>query len=95
MEHRAISREVVQDEPDEGLPQKAPRLTREDIGSQTWKRLRAILLERQERLRAKNDSVDLDPIGTALIRGELRNLKNLLALEKNPAPAVVANEGDD
>lgn len=93
MQHPAISRDVVQDEPDDGQPQTAPRLTREDIGTKTWKRLRAILLEKQERLRAKNDA-DHDPIRTAHIRGKLAAVKDLLALEKNPAPAVVANEED-
>lgn len=44
------------------------------------------------RLRERNDSVELDPTQTSVVRGEIRALKRLIALPKtqaeqaNPAP---------
>lgn len=76
----------------QGLDESADLvLTKADLSSPTWIKLAKHMEACQQRLRAKNDSANLDALATALIRGELRGLKNLLALGQ-PNPAMVANE---
>lgn len=65
-------------------------LTATDINSSVWNKLKTHMEAKLLALRIKNDS-DMDPIKTAAIRGEIRNLKNLLALGI-PAPELVADE---
>lgn len=67
------------------------RLDSVDISSRTWSKLKKHLRARQELLRARNDDPNLDPTKTALLRGELRAIRNLLALE-SPDPTMVADE---
>ena len=66
-------------------------LTPGDLHSATWKKLARHLQERQQVLRARNDNPKLDPLATAALRGELRVIRNLLALG-NQTRRVVADE---
>lgn len=61
-----------------------------EVDSSTWKAIEAWAAARLERARLKNDG-DLDPTATAKTRGEIRALKDLLALAK-PAPAPGTDE---
>ncbi len=65
-------------------------LTAHDIQSTVWAKLRKHMEARIIALRAKNDG-DLEPMETAKVRGELKCLKNLLALGK-PDQAMGAND---
>lgn len=69
----------------------APVLSREDLNSQAWRKLKAHLEDTLRSLRQKNDS-DQTPEATARIRGEIRCIKNLLALDEIPAPAQEAEQ---
>jgi hypothetical protein len=60
-------------------------------GSATWKAIELYVDERITNLRLSNDSEGLNEIATALIRGQIKALKALLALTK--APAIDADEG--
>ena len=53
-----------------------------DFGSGVWKDLVAILMERLESLRIRNDNLVLDAVQTALLRGEIAGIKYVLGLEK-------------
>ena len=64
-------------------------LTHEERHSALWLKLKEHMTERIDTLRRKNDG-DFDATTTASIRGGIRELKNLVALETDP-PAV----GDD
>jgi hypothetical protein len=67
------------------------RLDLNDRHSPTWAKLRRHLEARiTEKLRRQNDN-DMDPMKTAKLRGQIRSLKNLLALG-SPDPAMVADE---
>ena len=55
-----------------------------DPHSDTWKAIKARADERLNTLRLQNDAFGLDPNGTAVIRGRIAELKELLALEKAP-----------
>lgn len=55
-----------------------------DLRSETWTRLRVILLERIEQHRTELEAESPDE-RTATLRGRLRALRDLLALEKAPA----------
>lgn len=61
-----------------------------EFESATWKSIEAWATARLDRARLKNDG-DMDPIATAKTRGEIRTLKDLLALAK-PAPAPGTDE---
>ena len=67
--------------------------TDDDRQSPTWKRLRAHIETQIAALREKNDSESLTPEKTAALRGEIKALKKLLALE-NPAPAIVVPDSN-
>ena len=66
----------------------------EDFRTQTWKRLSQHLEERIEDLRKLNDSPSYGVEQTALIRGGIRELKQILALaeEASASPAVDPEE---
>lgn len=67
-------------------------LTKEDVDSPTWKRIRARLERRLEELRAKNDrpaSVE----ETAATRGKIAEIKFLLTMD-SPSPAIVTDEDE-
>ena len=60
-------------------------------GSATWKAIESYADEQITNLRLRNDSEGHNEIATALIRGQIKALKALLALTK--APAIDADEG--
>lgn len=66
-------------------------LTSHDRQSPVWTKLRKHMEAKLQALRIKNDT-DLDPVATAKVRGEIRNLKNLLALGDTPDPVTVADD---
>ena len=72
-------------------PDNVFTLTPGDLISPTWARLRKHMEARLQSLRVKNDN-DLDPIATAKLRGEVRALKNLLALSESQPRQMVADE---
>ena len=55
-------------------------LKREDFQSRTWKRLTTVLQSELQRLRELNDQASLGPDKTALIRGQIKVVKELLDL---------------
>lgn len=67
------------------------RLLPGDIISPTWQRLKGYLENELETARVKNDDQKLDEIQTAITRGRIQTLKNLLALEN--APPVIPTDG--
>lgn len=72
-------------------PDNVFTLTPGDLISPTWARLRKHMEARLQSLRAKNDN-DLDPIATAKLRGEVKALKNLLALSTTDQAMVADDE---
>ena len=69
-------------------------LRREDFLSPAWKRLTQTLENRLKELRELNDSPSFGPEKTALIRGQISELKRILSLA-DPAslsPAVSPEE---
>ena len=64
-----------------------------EIGSPTWKAIQAFAQKRLSELRAENDRTSLDATQTAVIRGRIASLKDLLALPEKAAPEVRAGEG--
>ena len=65
-----------------------------DPYSPTWRFVRAHLLDRLQKLRESNDSPRNDPDKTALIRGRIREIKDLLEIEK-PKPMQRQDDDDD
>lgn len=65
------------------------RLTDADKNTPLWLALRAHLERRRDSLRAKNDT-NLSPEETAKVRGQIAEIKALLALE-NPRPEIPAD----
>ncbi len=65
-------------------------LTKDDITSPTWLRLRAHYEAELAKLRVKNDA-EHDPDQTARLRGRIAEIKNLLTLDQ-PDPAIVVND---
>lgn len=61
-----------------------------ELGSATWKAIEAYADEQITNLRLRNDSEGNTETGTAVIRGQIKALKALLALGK--APAIDADE---
>ena len=68
------------------------RLDRNDVASLTWAKLSRHIESKIARLRVRNDN-NLSPDDTAMVRGEIKGLKNLLALAQ-PDPAVVAVDAE-
>lgn len=64
-------------------------LSQADRQSPAWRRLTRHMEARIQQLRVKNDA-SLDPMETAAVRGQIKELKYLLAWGTNPA--TVANE---
>jgi hypothetical protein len=56
-----------------------------DVNSRTWKELAAYLSQRLASCREKNDNGKLDPLATAMLRGEIAAVKDLLALPSRVA----------
>lgn len=59
-----------------------------DFSTPTWHQLRRWAEAELERARRRNDSADLDAIATARLRGEIAQLKRLLALPQEAARSV-------
>lgn len=67
-----------------------------DFQTDAWARLRQHLEAELAKLRAANDNEQLDAVQTALLRGEIRRVKNLLALDKRPGkPIPITLLGDE
>lgn len=65
-----------------------------DVNSGTWKAVHGYLTERLARLRELNDR-HLPESETALLRGQIKEVKNLLRLPDDPEdPANVIPPGD-
>lgn len=62
-------------------------LTHGEKHSPLWRRLLEQLQRDLAQLRERNDSVLLDPVATAELRGRIAQLKELIALE-DPTPGV-------
>lgn len=58
-------------------------LTEGDKLSGVWKKLHAHLEERLDHLRGKNDA-SLDPVQTAMLRGQIAEIKRCLNLDNSP-----------
>lgn len=61
-----------------------PRLTVTERNTPLWMKLRAYMADRLDDLREQNDTPSLNDIQTAALRGHIRCLKELLALENEP-----------
>jgi len=61
------------------------RMKPEDFHSPTWRRLTQELEERLQYLRELNDSSGSSPEKTALTRGQISEVKRLIALSKESA----------
>lgn len=64
-----------------------------DYKSPVWLKFKKDCEARLLKLRAQNDG-ELDPIKTATIRGRIREVKRILALDE-PGPRVEADDGAD
>jgi len=63
-----------------------------DLSSTTWRVIEQTAQARIATLREKNDSLSMDAIRTAELRGRIAAWKDLLALPK-PAPAQTVDAG--
>jgi hypothetical protein len=63
------------------------KLTYEEKHSALWLKLKEHMTGRMDVLRKKNDG-DFDAVATAAIRGQIRELKNLVALDQD-LPTVI------
>ncbi len=63
-------------------------LKREDFSTSTWKRLTQHLEDRIAYLRQENDNPFHDQTKTTLMRGQIKALKEILALSKSSASHV-------
>lgn len=64
-----------------------------DYQSPVWKKFVTDCEARLASLRTQNDG-ELDPVKTAVLRGRIREVKRILALDK-PGPRVEADDGAD
>lgn len=71
---------------------EAPLLDDIERQSAVWKKIKQHLEQRLAALREKNDKPTLDAERTAFIRGQIRELKNLAALDLKPAPQKDADD---
>lgn len=67
------------------------QLTPNELRTSTWRKLKEHLDARLVALRVKNED-DLDPVKTARVRGEIKVIKDLLALDASSDPAMVADD---
>jgi hypothetical protein len=61
-----------------------PRLNVQERNTPLWLRLRAHMAEKLEKLREQNDGFGLNEIQTAQVRGQIKCLRDLIALEEPP-----------
>lgn len=66
------------------------KLTKEESRSQTWVRIEELLTAELARLRGLNDDTQKDEIKTAVIRGRIKQLKEVLAMGKETPPQEAA-----
>jgi hypothetical protein len=67
-----------------------------EAGSQVWKKIKDHLEHELDTLRRKNDDPEMSAEKTALIRGRIKQIKILLALDQAPpGPAPTQAAGDD
>lgn len=66
-------------------------LTQEERSSHLWRKLESHFTDRLATCRALNDQSSLAEIQTARLRGEIKNLKDLLALSTRD-PTMEADE---
>ena len=62
-----------------------------EIASHLWKKIKAHLEQRLVLLRTKNDDPNKDAIATARLRGAIREVKNLAALDNPTLPTEEAD----
>lgn len=72
---------------------RKPVLEKVDLDSHVWRKLKRHLAAKRDALRRRNDNTELDAVQTAIVRGELRAIANLLALDTRPDPVTEADEG--
>lgn len=69
-----------------------------DVSGKTWKLLREQLKQHVEGYRTELESSTCTPENTALLRGRIKELRLILALEKDPVnratATALANEDD-
>ena len=65
-----------------------------DVRSETWAFIQRHCSQRLQDLRASNDSTVLDDRKTAVLRGQIRAMKEILDLPK-PKPMIHVEEEDD
>lgn len=75
-------------------------MLKKDFKSDTWGRLVSVLLESRESLREQLESAALSHEKTLVLRGELRAIRTLLALDESADPATApgsrkGNQDDD
>jgi hypothetical protein len=58
-------------------------LFRSDFQTATWRRLTQTLEAELQQLRESNDVVSNDPVKTAVIRGQIKAVKKMLALPQD------------
>lgn len=63
-----------------GTPDDEFSLTEPDKHSSLWLRLKSTLLDQLDRARKRNDDPALSEQGTAALRGQIRCLKQIIAL---------------
>lgn len=68
-------------------------LNRVDLDSQAWHKLERYYVARLADLRAQNDNSTLTVEKTAVLRGRIQEVKDLLALA-TPAPVTAVNPVD-
>lgn len=64
-----------------------------DMETVTWRKVATYLNARLQELRS-NLEADRDEVATAKLRGQIREIKNTLALGEIQAPAIEAEEGE-
>lgn len=64
------------------LPDQFAVITQGDKSSPTWGKLKAHLMERRDKLRAKNDN-DLNEYDTAKLRGQIAEVTALINMDKD------------
>ena len=62
----------------------APKLTVQEVATPLWMRLRDYMADKLDDLREQNDAGGLNEIQTAMLRGRIACLKELIALENQP-----------
>jgi len=77
---------IAPPEPPQGMPAYSPGMGLLDSRSQTWIFISVWANQALKKAREKNDSVNCDLTKTAVLRGEIKILKELINLP-NPKPS--------